>query len=105
MTTEIIGAVLLAIFTISGGIFSLYKMMNTIKHERQEENEKILMEAKAYTEQKVATLEQELKYHKEIHEGKVAELSQKIEELREEMRRHHSQLVNLLTEMIKEKKD
>jgi uncharacterized coiled-coil protein SlyX len=45
-------------------------------------------------------LEQELLHQKDKHEGKIAELSDKIEQLREEMRRHHSQLVELLTKMI-----
>jgi len=100
MNYEILGLVLAALFMISGGIATIYKMMNSIRSERENENLRTLKEAKAYTDAKYKVIESELKYHKEIHEGKVAELSEKIEQLREEMRRHHTQLVDLLSKMV-----
>jgi predicted Holliday junction resolvase-like endonuclease len=100
MNYEILGLVLAAIIMIMGGIATLYKLSSSIRKERDEENAKVLKESKEYTDSKYKVLEQELKYHKEIHEGKVAELSDKIEQLREEMRRHHGQLVDLLTKMV-----
>jgi chromosome segregation ATPase len=100
MNYEILGLVLAALFMILGGLASLYKATTSMRKERQEENENILELSKQYTDNKILSLEKELKYHKEIHESKVAELSEKIEQLREEMRRHHSQLVDLLTKMI-----
>lgn len=100
MNYEILGLVLAALFMISGGVATLYKMMNSLRTERDRESEKVLKEAKEYTDNKYHSLEQELQHQKNMHEGKIAELSQKIEELREEMRRHHTQLVSLLTKMI-----
>lgn len=100
MNYEILGLVLAALFTISGGIATLYKMINSLREERDRENEKVLKEAKEYTDVKCHSLEQELAHQKDMQEGKIAELSEKIEQLREEMRRHHSQLVELLTRMI-----
>lgn len=100
MNYEIVGLVLAALFMISGGVATLYKMINSLREERDRENEKLLKEAKDYTDVKCQTLEQELAHQKDKHEGKIAELSDKIEQLREEMRRHHSQLVELLTKMI-----
>ena len=100
MNYEILGLTLAALVFIAGGMGTIYKAMSSIRKEREEENKKVLELAKEYSDQKYHTLEQELKYHKEIHEGKVAELSEKIEALREEMRRHHNQLVDLLTKMI-----
>lgn len=100
MNYEILGLVLAALFMISGGIATLYKMINSLREERDRENEKVLKEAKEYTDVKCRSLEQELEHQKDMHEGKIAELSEKIEQLREEMRRHHSQLVELLTRMI-----
>lgn len=100
MNYEILGLVLSALFLISGGIATLYKMASSLRKEREEENYKTLLESKSYTDQKCKVLEQELKHQKDLHEGKIAELSEKIEQLREEMRRHHTQLVDLLTKMI-----
>lgn len=100
MNYEILGLVVTALVMIAGGVGTIYKAMNSLRKEREDENKKVLNDAKDYTDQKHSSLEQELKYHKEIHESKVAELSEKIEALREEMRRHHGQLVDLLTKMI-----
>lgn len=100
MNYEILGLVLAALFMISGGVATIYKVVNSLREERDRENEKILKESKEYTDNKHAILKQELEHQKDIHEGKIAELTDKIELLREEMRRHHSQLVNLLTKMV-----
>lgn len=100
MNYEMLGLVVAALIMIGGGVGSLYKATNSMRKEREEENEKILDTSKQYTDAKFFMLEQELRYQKEMHEGKIAELSEKIEQLREEMRRHHGQLVDLLTKMI-----
>jgi len=100
MNYEILGLVLAALFMISGGVATLYKMVNSLRIERDHENEKILKEAKEYADNKFNILSQEIEHQKDIHEGKIAELTDKIEQLREEMRRHHTQLVDLLTKMI-----
>lgn len=100
MNYEILGLVLAALFMISGGVATLYKLASSMRKEREEENSKILAESKEYVDAKYRILEQEVKHQKDLHEGKIAELSDKIEQLREEMRRHHGQLVDLLTKMI-----
>lgn len=100
MNYEILGLVVVALIMIGGGVGSLYKVTNSMRKEREQENEKVLATAKQYADSKFIILEQEVRYQKEMHEGKIAELTLKIEELREEMRRHHGQLVDLLTKMI-----
>lgn len=100
MNYEILGLVLAALFMISGGIATIYKVVNSLREERDRENEKILKEAKEYADNKFSILKQEVEHQKDIHEGKIAELTNKIEQLREEMKGHHSQLVSLLTKMI-----
>lgn len=100
MNYEILGLVVAALAMVGGGIASLFRVTSGMRKEREEENVKILKEAKNYTDSRLAVIEQEVKYQKEMHEGKIAELTQKIEELKEEMRRHHGQLVDLLTKMI-----
>lgn len=100
MDYQVVGIVLGALFFISGGLATLYKFINTIRKEREIENDKTLALAKEYVDAKCIRLEAELNHQKDMHEGKTAELSRKIEELKEEMRRHHSQLVGLLTKMV-----
>ena len=100
MDYQVVGVVLGALFFIAGGLATLYRFLNTLRKEREEENQKTLQTAKEYTDNLFKSLESELEHQKDIHDGKVVELSQKIEELREEMRRHHSQLLSLLQKMV-----
>ena len=99
-STQIIGAVLLALFTISGGLATIYKWIINLRKEREEENARTLQAAKDYIDAKIEKLEAELAHQKDLHEGKISELSDKIEHLREETRRYHSQLVDLITKML-----
>lgn len=103
MNYETVGMVLGALFLITGGLATLYKMLHSIRKEREEENEKVLKAAQEYTDQRYRVLEQELNHQKDLHEGKISELSEKIEQLREEMRRHHTQLVDLLSKAWSER--
>ena len=103
MNYETLGMVLGALFLITGGLATIYKMLNGIRKEREEENQKVLKQAKDYSDQKFQVLEQEINHQKDLHEGKIAELAQQIEQLREEMRRHHTQLVDLLSKAWSEK--
>jgi uncharacterized coiled-coil protein SlyX len=100
MDYQTVGIVLGALFFITGGLATLYKFLNTIRKEREAENEKILAAAKTYTDAKFEKLEMELAHQKDLHEGKIAELSHKIDELKEEMSRHHSQLMDLLVKKL-----
>lgn len=103
MNYETLGMVLGALFLITGGLATIYKMLNGIRKEREEENQKVLAQAKDYSDQKFQVLEQELNHQRDIHEGKISELAQQIEQLREEMRRHHTQLVDLLSKAWSER--
>jgi uncharacterized coiled-coil protein SlyX len=100
MDYQIVGAVLAALFFITGGLATIYKWVNTIRKEREEENAKVLKTAKEYIDSKIEKLEADLIHQKDLHEGKISELSDKIEHLREETRRYHSQLVDLITKML-----
>jgi len=97
---SVVGYVFFALVAISGGIGTLYKVMTAMRNEREIENLKILKTAEQYVDVRFDSIEQELSHQKEIHEGKTAELSVKIEELKEEMRRHHFSLVELLTKLV-----
>lgn len=100
MDAATIGAVLGALFMISGGLATIYKFINTLRKEREVENEKTLQQAKEYTNTVCGRLEMELAHQKDLHEGKISELSQKIDQLKEEMSRHHSQLMDLLVKKL-----
>lgn len=95
-----IGYVFAALAAIAGGIGTLYKVISAMRKEREEENKKILDQARGYVDLKVEALEKELEYQKELHSGKTEELSQKIEQLREDLQRQHQSLVELITKMI-----
>ena len=110
MNYEMVGIVLGALFFIAGGLATLYKFMITLRKERDEENLKVLATAKEHADSelrqaktelnsKIEKLQSELSHQRDVHEGKVSELSEKIEQLREEMRRHHHQLLDLLSKV------
>ena len=107
MNYETLGIVTACIITILGGIATLLKVMSNMRKERQEENDRVLKEAKDYTDSKIKLVQEKQDHQKEIYEGKISELTTKIEELKEEMQkeygrlheeihRQHSQIVDLL---------
>lgn len=96
MDAATIGAVLGALFMISGGLATIYKFINTLRKERELENEKTLQQAKDYINARCDKLEMEINHQKDLHEGKIAELSEKIDQMQETMSRHHGQLMDLL---------
>ena len=100
MDYQIVGVVLGALFFVSGGLATIYKFVNTIRKERDIENEKIISASKAYVDAKIEHLQQEIDHQKDMHEGKISELSTKIDELKEEMSRHHSQLMEILVKKL-----
>ena len=102
---EIIGAVVVAMIAILGGVAHFYRLSGKFKQQREKQDAQILRESKEYTDMKIDYLQKDISYQKELHEGKIAELSEKIEELKEEMRNQHSQLVNLLTKMVGRSRD
>tara|TARA_R100000951_G_scaffold19275_2_gene16095 strand:+ start:4725 stop:5042 length:318 start_codon:yes stop_codon:yes gene_type:complete len=104
MDYQVVGAVLGALFFISGGLATLYKFMGTIRKEREDENRKILDTAKEYVDNRVRSVEAELSHQKDLHEGKIAELSDKIDQLKDEMSKHHVQLMDFLIQSIDNKK-
>jgi uncharacterized coiled-coil protein SlyX len=102
MDYQTVGIVLGALFFITGGLATLYKFVTMIRKEREEENTKILEASKTYVDMKIEHIQQELDHQKDMHEGKISELSQKIDELKDEMSRHHSQLMDLLVKKLSE---
>ena len=104
MDYQVVGVVLGALFFISGGLATLYKFVNTIRKEREQENQKVLIASKEYVDNKIRILESELAHQKDLHEGKISELSEKIDQLKDEMSRHHSQLMDFLIQSIEVKK-
>ena len=103
MDYQVVGLVFGALVFILGGLATLYKFMGAIRKERELENGKILQTSREYTDQKYQALEQDLAHQKDMHEGKIAELSQKIDELKDEMSKHHAQLMDFLIKSIQDK--
>ena len=109
------------ITTIGGAWLTIKKIARDAKKSEKERAAEILQEAK---EADTATrLKMEAKYHdlemkvknlessvekdighlKETYNNEIKNLGQKIEELRSELRNQHGQLVQLLTEMVRDK--
>jgi len=99
----IIGYTFAAVILISGGFGTLYRVIVAMRKEREHENKEILSQAKGYTDLKSQTLQQELNHQKDMHEGKISELSDKIDQLKEEMSKHHTQLMDFLIKSIDKK--
>ena len=102
MDYQIVGIVLGALFFVTGGLATLYKFVTMVRKEREEENAKILKDSKTYIDMRIDHVQQDLNHQKDMHEGKISELSQKIDELKDEMSRHHSQLMDLLVKKLSE---
>lgn len=112
--TGLIGAVMAA-WTLP------WKISRDMRKEREAEAAKVLQAAKendskvrAEFEAKVNLLELEvqnlkhdvdkdLAHIKETYNGALANLGQKIEDLRDELRQHHTNLLSLLTKMAQDK--
>jgi hypothetical protein len=113
-----VGSIVTVIITAWGGLWGI---ASKIRKEREAEAAKTLAEArkadaviKAEMESKIRLLEEKLKniehsvaqdfaHLKETYNGALANLAQKIEELRSELKNQHGNLVDLLTELIKKK--
>lgn len=112
-----------SLIAIGSLVLTLQKIAKNFKKDREEHAAKILQQAKeedalikAKLEARVDKLSHELKtlqasvgkdieHIKETYNGEIRNLGEKIEELRSELRNQHGQLVNLLSEMIRNSKD
>lgn len=108
-----------SISAIGGAWLTIRKIAKDAEKTRKEQAAEILHEAKEADaemklklEAKIAALstqvknlevnvEKDLDHLKQTYNGEIRNLGQKIEELRSELRNQHGQLVQLLSEMIK----
>lgn len=106
------------VITLGTAILTVMKVNRTIKKDREEQEAKILQSAKeedalvrSQLEGKIKAQEIEISNMKEIfakdiehlretHSGQIANLGEKIEQLRDELRRQHTQMVDLLSKLI-----
>jgi uncharacterized protein YPO0396 len=104
---------------IGTAIYTVQKVTKNFKSDKQEFKAEILQEAKEEDakhkleiEVKIKNIEMELQnlrdniqkdlsHMKETYNGEIRNLGHKIEDLRSELRNQHGQLVQLLTEMVK----
>lgn len=106
------------IVTLGTALLTVMKVNRTIKKDREEQEAKILQSAKeedalvrTQLEAKIKAQEVEIANMKEIfakdidhlretHSGQIANLGEKIEQLRDELRTQHGQMVDLLSKLI-----
>lgn len=104
--------------TVGGAWLVLQKIFRSIKKARQEQSAKILQEAKEEVsrsknrlEEKIRSLESDLgnlrdsvqkdiQHIKETHSAEIKNLGDKIEQLRDDLREQHAQILGLLGKMI-----
>lgn len=121
MSQELIGPVAVALGTIFGAYASLAKIKAGFKKELQEETQKAIVAAREASISDIAILqvkienlgkdmtnlkdsiEKEIDFVKQTHDSEIRNLGSKIEELRDEVRGQHSQLVSLLSKLISDR--
>lgn len=107
-----------SIATIAGAVLAVQRVNKNFDKSRSERDAKILQDAKEAAskvktelDNEIKSLQKEFESHKrevekdlehlrEVNEGEIKNLGQKIEELRSELRSQHGQLVGLLGKMI-----
>jgi uncharacterized protein with von Willebrand factor type A (vWA) domain len=113
-----VGSILMVVFAAWGGLWGI---ASKIRKEREAEAAKTLKAAKeedakikAEMEAKIRLLEEKLKnlehdtnkdfdHLKETHGSALANLGQKIEELRDQLNAQHAQLLSFLTKLIEKR--
>jgi len=108
---SIYGPIIGALGTIIGFVFGILKVQKQIKTDRDEENKEVLKQARAFAaakvkeseqkmEKEIALLKQEQDNTKEIYRSEIHTLSEKIEDLRDELRRSNEKVIDLLKEAL-----
>lgn len=123
ITQEMVLSIAGIITAVGGAWLTVRKIAKDAKKEQNERDAKILQLAKEAlaikekefnhkikaAEEKIAALEEsvnkDLSHIRETYNGEIRNLSQKIEDLRVELRNQHGSLVTLLTKLIESKED
>lgn len=116
--TALIGQVLIALGSIASVFLSAQKIIKDIKKEKEEENEKLLKRAMDEIENQKEMLdlkidvcfeevdalkevvEKDMENLKSIYSNEIKNLSEKVKELREEVKAQNAQIITLLTKML-----
>jgi peptidoglycan hydrolase CwlO-like protein len=120
-SSEILGAVVGALGSIGAVAVTFTTLKNSFKKELQKEIADSIASARDIADadirafnlridslsKEIASLEnkidKDIDHVKNIYNGEIRSLADKIENLREEVRHQHSQLVSLLTKLVTEK--
>lgn len=121
MQSQLLGPVIVALATILGLFLSVYKLKRGFKDELESETSKAIQNAKDMAESDVKLLklqidnlskeinrldesfQKDVAHIRETYNSEIRNLGVKIEDLREEVRTQHSQLVTLLTKLVSER--
>lgn len=116
--TALIGQVLIALGSIASVFISAQKIINDIKKQKEEENEKLLKRAMDEIENQKEMIdlkidvcfeevdalkqlvEKDMENLKNIYSNEIKNLSEKVRELREEVKSQNTQIITLLTKML-----
>jgi hypothetical protein len=93
--------------TILGFVLAVWKLQKDLKKEKEIEKEEVLKASRAFAlakldrlrlelEAKILFLEQEHKNAKDIYKSELSELSKRVEDLRDEVRKSNDRVIDLL---------
>ena len=120
MTQELPNLITMAgmVITIGTAVLTVLKVNRTLKKDREEQEAKILQQAKEEDSTLRASLQsqidakdveiknlkesfaKDIEHLRETHSSQIANLGEKIEQLRDELRDRHGQMVELLSKLI-----
>lgn len=103
-----------AVGVVGGAVLTVQKIINNIRRARKQRDLEVLQKAKESIvsvkseiqsevddlKNELKLAEQEMGHLKETYNNEIKNLGTKIEELREQLRTEHGQLVQLLTKMV-----
>jgi DNA anti-recombination protein RmuC len=109
--SDMLGPALMALITLLGFVFTIYRFNKETRKEREAENEKILQASREYTDSKIDTLtlslnslekalDQDIQHVRETYKGEIHNLTKKVEELREQIIKGHGELISLMKQII-----
>lgn len=118
MDYTIIGGVVAALSVVLGLLATIIKITRDIRKEREEENAKTLQQAKDFILIEVQNIKSEIinleniiknteksidrdiEHVRETYNSEIKNLSDKVEQLREQITKSHSELISLISKMV-----
>jgi len=103
ITTPAVISVITVAASILGGAVSFTKLKKSSNEERKKEIELAITQAKEYTKIQVDMLKKDILHMKEVYDSEFANLTRKIDDLRDELRHSNDKVIDLLKKALEDK--